>query len=94
MAAWPCVGWLRGARDAVRSGSKATARAVDVLWMDFEKTAGLPAGWERRVNQAGQVYFVHHDTQRTQWLAPTKGVCACVRVCVCMCVCVCACVRV
>ena len=31
----------------------------------------LPPGWERRVNSAGRVYYVDHNTQTTSWVRLT-----------------------
>jgi alpha-tubulin suppressor-like RCC1 family protein len=33
-------------------------------------TTGLAPGWERRITPLGQVYYVNHDTQATQWEEP------------------------
>lgn len=31
----------------------------------------LPPGWERKVNAAGRVYYIDHNTRTTSWVRPT-----------------------
>jgi len=33
----------------------------------------LPAGWEMRTTAQGEVYFVDHNSRRTQWEDPRTG---------------------
>uniref|UniRef100_A0A7N6BC52 E3 ubiquitin-protein ligase n=1 Tax=Anabas testudineus TaxID=64144 RepID=A0A7N6BC52_ANATE len=41
---------------------------------EFDPLGPLPAGWEKRTDSNGRVYFVHHTTRSTQWEDPrTQG---------------------
>uniref|UniRef100_A0A3P9MXD7 HECT-type E3 ubiquitin transferase n=1 Tax=Poecilia reticulata TaxID=8081 RepID=A0A3P9MXD7_POERE len=41
---------------------------------EFDPLGPLPAGWEKRTDGNGRVYFVHHQTRSTQWEDPrTQG---------------------
>uniref|UniRef100_A0AAV2LWL7 E3 ubiquitin-protein ligase n=1 Tax=Knipowitschia caucasica TaxID=637954 RepID=A0AAV2LWL7_KNICA len=41
---------------------------------EFDPLGPLPAGWEKRTDTNGRVYFVHHPTRTTQWEDPrTQG---------------------
>ncbi|XP_067382917.1 itchy E3 ubiquitin protein ligase b isoform X2 [Channa argus] len=41
---------------------------------EFDPLGPLPAGWEKRTDSNGRVYFVHHPTRSTQWEDPrTQG---------------------
>lgn len=41
---------------------------------DSDTLGPLPAGWEKRVQPEGRVYFVNHKNRTTQWEDPrTQG---------------------
>uniref|UniRef100_A0A3P9K4X9 E3 ubiquitin-protein ligase n=1 Tax=Oryzias latipes TaxID=8090 RepID=A0A3P9K4X9_ORYLA len=41
---------------------------------EFDPLGPLPAGWEKRTDANGRVYFLHHPTRSTQWEDPrTQG---------------------
>lgn len=44
---------------------------TELYWNAFEDAKGrLPPGWERRLNPAGRVYYVDHNTEQSTWLRP------------------------
>lgn len=54
-----------------------TVAGVNVISGNAEEDPNaepLPAGWERRVQIDGRVYFVNHKNRTTQWEDPrTQG---------------------
>lgn len=50
------------------SGNASTASASD------DALGALPAGWERRVQPDGRIYFVNHKNRTTQWEDPRTQV--------------------
>lgn len=59
------------------TGVSATgATAAGASATGAEETPGaLPAGWERRVQPDGRVYYVNHKNRTTQWEDPRTQVC-------------------
>jgi len=47
---------------------------VPVPEQEEDSLGALPAGWEKRIQPDGRVYFVNHKNRTTQWEDPrTQG---------------------
>lgn len=57
-----------GAAAAAAGAGAAGGAAVD------DALGALPAGWERRVQPDGRVYYVNHKNRTTQWEDPRTQV--------------------
>jgi atrophin-1 interacting protein 5 (WW domain-containing E3 ubiquitin protein ligase 1) len=51
-----------------------SSSTVPVPEQEEDSLGALPAGWEKRVQPDGRVYFVNHKNRTTQWEDPrTQG---------------------
>lgn len=51
-----------------------SSSTVPVPEQEEDALGALPAGWEKRVQPDGRVYFVNHKNRTTQWEDPrTQG---------------------
>ncbi|CAB3231123.1 unnamed protein product [Arctia plantaginis] len=74
----PLVGSLSFAGASVAgaagAGGASTSSAVSAGAAADDTLGALPAGWERRVQPDGRVYYVNHKNRTTQWEDPrTQG---------------------
>ena len=47
---------------------------VDYASADCQEETPLPPGWEMKVTEAGNKYFVDHNEEVTTWIDPRTGV--------------------
>lgn len=59
---------------AAGATAAATAGAAGGAAPGEDALGALPAGWERRVQPDGRVYYVNHKNRTTQWEDPRTQV--------------------